>query len=120
MSTSECERTYTLARHEGLPVATVEGNVDEAVVLEALEALGEVIAAGEDAIWIVDLAPVDYLSSAGFGRLVALHKQGEAADVEVRFAGIRPEIVEVLDVMRLVEVIQVYPSVDDAAVELTP
>ena len=114
MSVPTQDQPYVVSICDGILVAAVAGHSDERCILATLDALADVITSSDETRWVVDMSAVDYLSSAGLGRLVALHKKAESGSFEVRFAAIRPEIVEVLEVMRLDDVIALFPTVAEA------
>lgn len=61
---------------------------------------------------VLDLAEVDYLSSAGIRILVMLFKRAAAAGIPVALARPQPHVAEILDIAGLSDVLKVYPSVD--------
>ena len=119
MTTPTEEQPFVVSECDGIPVAAVAGHSDERQVVAAFEALGDVIADSDESDWVIDMAQVDYLSSEGFGRLMALHKKAETCGVEVRFAAVRPEIVAVLEIMLLNDVISLYPTVEEACTSVS-
>ncbi len=100
----------------GVVIATIQGGnfQEERRILATLKKLGEVIDAHENVQLVLDMASVEYLSSAGLGRLVALLKKATNGGGSMYIAGLRPEIEELFEVMRLSQIFKLFPTPDDA------
>ena len=58
---------------------------------------------------IVDFENVRYISSAGLGALVSLHKQARAAGKRLTVSGVSPDVYEPFAVTRLTNVLDIRP-----------
>ena len=107
--------------HDGVVVATIIGGTfqEEKRILATLKKLGEVIDAKQGVRLVLDISSVEYLSSAGLGRLVALLKKAMAGGGSLHLAGLRPEIQELFEVMRLTQIFKLFPDVDQARCAFT-
>ena len=91
---------------------------DEREVLRALETLNQEAGAERDARLVVDLAQIEYLSSAGLGYLVGLLKKLRLGGGNLRLCGLRPSIFELFEVMRLTQIFDIESSADAAIAAL--
>ncbi len=91
---------------------------DENGVLAALEKLGQAMDNRKCIRMVLDLDVVEYMSSAGLGRLVACLKKARASGGDLILARVRPEIYELLDLMKLTQIFTVKDTVEDAMVAL--
>jgi anti-anti-sigma factor len=87
---------------------------EEKVILATLEKLGAAIDARNNVQMVVDMSTVEYLSSAGLGRLVGLLKKAVTGGGAVHFACLRPEIRELFEVMQLTKILKLFPTVEAA------
>ena len=91
-------------------VVSVEGSVDGTTAGELTAALhGQVSGGARDLV--IDIAGVDYMSSAG---LRALLKEARKQGGDLRPAAARPEVLRVLDLSGFTSILQVFPDVDSA------
>ncbi len=87
---------------------------DENGVLAALEKLGHVMDNRQNLRMVLDLEVVEYMSSAGLGRLVACLKKARAGGGDLILARVRPEIYELLDLMKLTQIFTVMDTIEEA------
>ena len=87
---------------------------DENGVLAALEKLGQAMDNRQNLRMVLDLGVVEYMSSAGLGRLVACLKKARASGGDLILAQVRAEIYELLDLMKLTQIFTVKDTVEDA------
>lgn len=59
---------------------------------------------------VVDLADLDYISSAGLRVLLKAAKEAKAARARLAFAALRPAVKEVLDISGFSSILATYPS----------
>ena len=97
-------------------LATIKGGSfhEEKQILSTLDRLGQIIDSRENVRMVVDLETVEYLSSAGLGRLVALLKKAMAGGGKIHLANLQSEIRELFDVMRLTQIFTIHDTVDSA------
>lgn len=63
---------------------------------------------------VVNIAEVAYVDSDGIGTLLALLHSAENAGCELRFAGANDRVLHVLNITRLLPILGVFNSVDEA------
>lgn len=116
MGTTAGDDTITLTTQGKTVIATIKGGSfhEEKQILGTLERLGQIIDARENVRMVVNLETVQYLSSAGLGRLVALLKKATAGGGQIHLAELQPDICELFEVMRLTQIFTVFDTVDDA------
>lgn len=86
---------------------------DEKQILAILEKLGQIIESREKVRMILDMEQIQYLSSAGLGRLVALLKKAMSGGGFLHLACMRSEIRELFDVMRLSQIFKIFDTVEE-------
>ena len=94
-------------------VVAPAGDLDMAVAPELSQALKDLIDQGRRQL-VLDLGRVDYVDSAGLGALVASIKRARGAGGDIRLCALQPDVRSVFDMTRLMKVIDVFPSRDDA------
>ena len=116
MSSTINDEFLTLSNDDGIVTATIHGGTfqEEKRILATLKNLGDVIESKEKVRLVLDMSSVDYLSSAGLGRLVALLKKAMNGGGCLHLAGLRPEIKELFEVMRLTQIFQLFDDADGA------
>jgi anti-sigma B factor antagonist len=77
---------------------------------EFIDSIEKMVGAG---MWniIVDCSELDHLSSSGLGVLVRIHKRMGEGLGEIKIAGAKGLIVDVLKLTRLNKLFQIYPDV---------
>ena len=70
--------------------------------------------AHKPAIAVLDLSELTFLSSAGIGALLQLHKRLKDAGSELRLAAPQQSVASMLELTRLDKIFPVFPSVDNA------
>ncbi len=63
---------------------------------------------------IVDCTSLSFVSSAGVGALVMLHRRVNEMDATIRFAGTNGPVLEVMQLMNLGSVLNLSPDIDHA------
>lgn len=94
-------------------VVTVTGRMD-AITAPAFEkALHELIAAGEIR-FVVELAGLDYISSAGLRSILAIAKALKVKGGLICFANVAGTVKEVFEISGFGSIFQMHPSVADS------
>ena len=94
-------------------VVSVEGSVDGTTAGELTAALhGQVSGGARDLV--IDIAGVDYMSSAGLRALLETVKEARKQGGDLRPAAARLEVLRVLDLSGFTSILQVFPDVDSA------
>ena len=117
MGSTSSEETISLRTQGNVVIAKINGGSfqEEKTILATLEKLGNVINTRKNVQMVLDMSSIEYLSSAGLGRLVALLKKSMAGGGCIYLASVRPEIRELFDVMRLTKIFKMFQNVDEAA-----
>jgi len=103
---------------DGVVVLCVEGTdaLDTACAAAFKHAAVEAIPDGGDVV--VDLGGLEFVDSAGVGAFVGLYKAARARGARLRFAGARPGVRSVLELIRLHRILEISDEVAGAAREL--
>jgi anti-sigma B factor antagonist/stage II sporulation protein AA (anti-sigma F factor antagonist) len=104
------------SRFADVVVLAVSGRIDHATA-EAFKAdLAPHLArcaAGQDSV-VLDVAGVDYVSSAGLRVLMLAAKQAKAQQGYLALAAVQPLVLEILEISKFTLVLRIEPSVRDA------
>ena len=84
------ELEISVERQDGRVRLAVAGELDLATAPALLDAVGRVLAAGEDTTMVVDLTGVDFLDSSGLGALLQARAAVVAAGGQLTLAGVAP------------------------------
>ena len=63
---------------------------------------------------VLDLAAVEFIDSSGLGALVSALKAARTGGGELRLAALRPNVRQLLEIMRLDRVFSLYGTVEEA------
>lgn len=102
-----------LRETEGAGVLTITGRGETADATR-LHALVDQLIEMRKAVIVVDLSGVEFFGSYGVNALVRLDKAMDATGGEVRLAGPRPAIKDLLNRSHLAEKFAIYSDVDEA------
>lgn len=97
-------------------VMRIVGRVDSSVAKDLETKVHDVIA--RDSRIIVDLAAMDYVSSAGLRLFLMLAKGARANRQRLALCAMRPEIDEIFDLGGIKELFEIYDTIDNAAARL--
>lgn len=98
-------------------VVRVEGEIDSSYAEEFADELSTAVglaAAHPARLLIVDLQGVSFFGSAGLNAVLDCHEKGAADGTVVRLVASRPEVVFPIEVTRLDDVLDLYPSLTEA------
>lgn len=98
-----------VTRTPGATIVAPEGDLDLAVADDVRGRLTGLIEAGEVRL-VLDLAGVPYVDSSGLGVLVATMKRARAAGGDIKLCALQPDVRSLLEMTRLVKIIDVHPS----------
>lgn len=100
---------------DGILVLCIEGTeaLDTACAAAFKHAAVAAIPAGADVV--VDLGALEFVDSAGVGAFVGLYKAARAKGARLRFAGARPGVSSVLELIRLHRILELSDDVPAAA-----
>jgi anti-anti-sigma factor len=102
-----------LSTHDGIPVATTKGNIDESARGAFREQLHPLIGQS-GARLIVDLGGSQRINSPGIGHLVALTADANTNGSKVVFCNIQPYVAMVVGVTKLDKYFLIAADVDAA------
>ena len=94
-------------------ILSADGGLNADTAAEFVGQLESLVDAGLTRI-IVDCTRLDYISSYGIGVLVRLHNKLARHGGDVKIAAARSRVLHVLTLMRLGEVLHIYPDVNRA------
>lgn len=94
-------------------VIEIKGRVDSANASQFGEALSTSIGGGFRFL-VLDLAHVDYMSSAGLRELVNAYKKAVRLAGDLRLVQPSERVLEILEIAGLDSIFRVYPSQSDA------
>lgn len=101
------------SKESGATVVTVTGRMD-AITAPAFEkSLNELIAAGEIR-FVIELAGLEYISSAGLRSILAAAKVLKGKGGEIRFANVAGTVREVFDISGFGTIFKMHDSVTGA------
>lgn len=100
-------------QHDRVAVVSVVGSVDALTAPSLGEALSERIGEGY-ANLVVDLAGVDYTSSAGLRVLIGAVKESRQEGGDLRLAAAQGHVNRVLEISGFTSIIKIYPEVGEA------
>jgi anti-sigma B factor antagonist len=112
-------QVFSRELEDGVTVLAVDGGLDSVTTPEFLAALDRLADVGRRRV-IVDCANLTYLSSAGVAALLRLHRRQAAKGADVKIAGARGLILDVLRMTRLDGVFDLHPDVERAHLALRP
>lgn len=95
-------------------VVAVSGPIEAAAAPELRRRLDDLVGAGSR-VFVLDLADVPFMDSAGIATLVALFKRVRLAHGDVRLAALQPRVERLVRLLRLERVLPVFPDADSAA-----
>lgn len=100
-------------------VIRLDGGLDATTAPELTDSLTKIINSGIRRI-ILDCEPLTYMSSAGIGALIRLHKQMAKLDGDVKIAALQGPVAAVLNTMSIGELVSIYPDVSRARLAFRP
>jgi anti-sigma B factor antagonist len=99
----------TISEMKRVTLIEVNGRIDSTNATKLGEGLNEQIDAGRHQL-VIDLAQVDYMSSAGLRELVAAVKKLRKLNGDLRVASPSPRVREVLDLAGLDSIFQMFTT----------
>jgi anti-anti-sigma factor len=93
----------------------VDGVIDTLTASELEQVFDSLLRRGRYRI-VVDLAGVDYISSAGWGIFISHIKDVRDNDGDVKLANMVPDVREIFELLEFDKVLQAHSSVEDAVI----
>lgn len=94
----------------------IDGVIDTLTAAELEEVIDALLKRGRYCI-IVDLAGVDYISSAGWGIFISHIKDVRGNGGDIKLANMIPNVYEIYELLEFDNVLSAHRSVDDARVQ---
>lgn len=101
---------------DGVSEVRVDGVIDTTTAVE-LDEVFDTLLKRERYRVVVDLAGVDYISSAGWGIFISHIKDVRSNGGDIKLANMIPNVYEIYDLLEFDNVIKAYTSVDAARSE---
>jgi anti-anti-sigma factor len=112
----------TPARYADVVVLTLQGRLDQSTAEDVRTDLAphlERCAEGQDCL-VLDMAGVDYVSSAGLRVLMLASKQAKAQKGYLVLVSVQPLVQEILEISKFTLILRTLPAVRDALAETSP
>lgn len=98
---------------DGIAIVAISGSVDGLTAETLLATLHAHVEDGHTRL-VVDLAAVEYTSSAGLRALLATVKEARRRGGDLRLAQINPNVRKVLELSGFVTILKIFAEVDEA------
>jgi anti-anti-sigma factor len=97
-------------------VLTLDGRLDHETTPEFREEIMGAVrqAAGDELTMVLDLAQLEYLSSAGLNSLIIASRTARKEAVSIYAAGLQTIVRETWEISHLTLLVQVFPVMDEA------
>ncbi|MFO0874072.1 MAG: STAS domain-containing protein [Phycisphaerales bacterium] len=106
-------RLCEIDRDHNLMVLAIDGGLDNRTAEEFVAQVTQLVEGGVNRI-IVDCAALNYVSSAGLAALLRVHARMRRLEGDVRLAGLRHAVAQVLRLTHLDRLLEMYPDVEQA------
>lgn len=106
-------RYEKVGKDRDIVAVVVSGTLDENNCNYLLECVEEEILDGRKKL-ILDCGQLEYISSMGLGMLVRVNSRMKKIGGDVKLAAVHGTVAQVMAVVGLSRMFQIYPSVDDA------
>jgi anti-sigma B factor antagonist len=103
----------TVGQNRDIKKVVLSGALDENNCKYLLDCVAEEILEGRKKL-ILDCRELTFISSMGLGMLVRVHSRMKKLGGDVKLAGVHGAVADVLSVVGLNRIFQIYPTVDDA------
>ncbi len=100
-------------QREGAALVHLSGDVDAGSVHLLRDAFDRLVAEGQHR-FVVDLAEVPFMDSAGLACLVQLFKRVRIGEGDVRISALQPAVLRIFELVRLTRVFALFDTADDA------
>jgi anti-sigma B factor antagonist len=101
-------------RNSEVSEVRVDGVIDTLTASELEEVMDSLLRRERYKI-VVDLAGVDYISSAGWGIFISHIKDVRDHDGDIKLANMLPDVHEIFELLEFDKILQIFKSVDEAA-----
>ena len=98
---------------DGITVFSPRGSIDAVTAPEFSRSIDEIVSLGRTRL-VVDFSEVEYTSSAGLRVLLGAAKETRSRSGDVRLAGVRPDVLKVLNLSGFTSILRLFDDVDAA------
>ena len=112
----------TDTRYADVVVLALKGRLDQTTAEDVRTELAPFMARcaeGRDRV-VLDLAAVDYVSSAGLRVFMLAAKQAKAQQGYLALVAVQPLVLEILEISKFTLILRVLPTTRDALAEASP
>ncbi|MBI2194312.1 MAG: STAS domain-containing protein [Planctomycetes bacterium] len=113
MAAFRIDQNTVMAGNKEVQVLSLKGQVDMTVVPELEKKLTGLIEGGHYHL-VCAMGELEYVSSAGLGVLLRIHRRLEKEGGRISLADVPEEILHVLKVLGFHHIVRVYPDVNTA------
>lgn len=106
-------RYETVGQNKDILAVVLTGRLDEANCNYLLDCVADEILEGRTKL-ILDCGQLEYISSMGIGMLVRVNARMKKLGGDVKLAAVHGAVAQILTVVALNRVFQLYPTVEDA------
>jgi len=99
-------------RNGNVTIVTISGRVDSVTAASLDSELAKIVR--EDKKIILNLKDMAYLSSAGVRAIIKALQSAQKSGGGVKLASVPEQVMEVLQTVGMMQMLQAYPSVDEA------
>ena len=99
-------------RNGNVTIVTISGRVDSVTAASLDSELAKIVR--EDKKIILNLKDMAYLSSAGVRAIIKALQSAQKSEGGVKLASVPEQVMEVLQTVGMMQMLQAYPSVDEA------
>jgi anti-anti-sigma factor len=110
----------TSRQFANVAVAAPVGRIDHAAAAAVEAALASHWTNPDTAALVLDFSGVEYISSVGLRVLMLAARQMRGRSARIAVAGLQPLVAEIFSISRFNTVLEVFPSLRDALVALSP
>jgi len=103
----------SVRKEKNVSVVSVTGRMDAVTAPEFEKSLSELMSKGEKK-FLVNLAGLEYISSAGLRSILVIAKQSKAGQGEVIFSGLRGPVEEVFKISGFRSIFKIFDSEEAA------
>lgn len=99
---------------ESVVIVSPRGDLDAEAIGAFQARIDDLLRAGTQ-YFVIDLSGVRFLDSSGLAALVRLYKRVRIGEGDVRLAAVPPAVMPVLELTRLSQVFDIFPTASEAA-----
>ncbi|MDD3847270.1 MAG: STAS domain-containing protein [Syntrophorhabdaceae bacterium] len=103
----------TKRKEKDVSIVAVSGRIDAITAPDFEKSLDELITAG-DRVFLIDLAGLGYISSAGLRSILSSAKKLKTLSGEILFTGLQGPVEEVFQISGFKSIFKIFPSEAEA------